>query len=82
MAKTETEGRVMALVDHVRERRLDQKRALCPVCKLDRSVRDQLAEASAQGITRKEQVAWLEEVIGVRLTTPQLNTHFSGRHDD
>jgi len=72
----------MALVDHVREKRLDQKRALCPVCKLDKGVRDQLAEASAQGITRKEQVAWLEDVIGVRLTSAQLNAHFSGRHDE
>ena len=82
MAEQETGRQIMALLDHAREKRLDQRRAMCQVCKLDQGVRDQLAEASAQGITRKEQVAWLEDVIGVRLTTPQLNTHFSGRHDE
>ena len=76
------EERVMALVDHAREKRLDMKRALCPVCKLDRGVRDQLAEASAQGITRKEQVAWLEDIVGVRLSVSQVNAHFAGRHDE
>lgn len=76
------EERVMALVDHAREKRLDMKRALCPVCKLDRGVRDQLAEASAQGITRKEQVAWLEDIVGVRLNVSQVNAHFAGRHDE
>ena len=82
MPEQDTGKKIIALLDHAREKRLDQRRAMCQVCKLDQGVRDQLAEASAQGITRKEQVAWLEDVVGARLTTAQLNAHFSGRHDE
>lgn len=82
MPKQETEAKVMALVDHAREKRMEQKRALCPVCKLSAEVRRQLAEAGDRGITRKEQVAWLKEAVGADITISQLTTHFSGRHDE
>jgi len=73
---------VRALLDHAREKRLDQKRAICPVCNLEQGIRDQLAAASQHGITRKEQVLWLKEAVGVEITIPELNAHFSGRHDE
>jgi len=79
---TKQESDIMALVDHAREQRLDQKRAICPVCKLSAEVRAQLAEAGGRGITRKEQSAWLKEVVGKAITIPELNAHFAGRHDD
>jgi hypothetical protein len=73
----------MSLAEFTQQKRLDQKRAACPVCiNLDEDVRSQLAAASGQGITRKEQMAWLEEVFGLRVTTHQLSAHFQGRHDD
>lgn len=72
-----------SLAEFAREKRMDVRRASCPICAhLDADVRQQLAEASAQGITRKEQMAWLEEVFGLRVTTHQLSAHFQGRHDD
>lgn len=78
-----TNGGPASLGEFVRRSRLDVKRASCPICAhLDPDVRRQLADASAQGITRKEQIAWLEAVHHTRVTTHQLSAHFQGRHDD
>jgi len=77
------DGSTPSLGDFVRQNRLDVKRASCPICAhLDLDVRRQLADASTQGITRKEQIAWLEAVHHNRVTTHQLSAHFQGRHDD
>jgi hypothetical protein len=77
-----TEETLMSLVDFAREERMKQKRALCPVCQLSAAVRAQLANAGELGFTRKEQARWLEDVVKVRITSPQLNAHFAGRHDE
>lgn len=77
------DGSTPSLGEFVRQNRMDVKRASCPICAhFDLDVRRQLADASNQGITRKEQIAWLEAVHHNRVTTHQLSAHFQGRHDD
>lgn len=82
MAQPKAEAAIMALAEYVRGKRLDEKRAVCPVCRLGAEVRKELAIAGQRGYTRKEQVGWLREVVGVEITALELQAHFAGRHDD
>ena len=81
MTKGETERRVMALVDHAKGKRLEQKKALCPVCKLTPEIRAQITEARARGVTQNEIIVGLAELYGIEISTSELQSHVSGRHD-
>lgn len=83
---TESEGdmtdKKLSLVEHAKKAKKDAARARCPACKLSRHVRAQIVEAKVAGVTNKEIVAWLEEVHDVTVTTQDLLTHGTGRHDE
>lgn len=59
----------------------DKKRAGCPVCSLPADIREQLAAARKQRISRTEQLEWLAAEHGIQLSAAQFDTHNSARHE-
>jgi hypothetical protein len=68
----------VTLLDFMR----DKKRAGCAVCALPDTVRTQLLAARDKKIRRADQIEWLRTVIGAELTSRDLDSHYSGRHDE
>lgn len=58
-----------------------KRRAECVVCQLPAEVLDQLALARDKHIRRSDQVAWLNGEVGVKITSSDLDKHYSGRHN-
>lgn len=71
-----------SLLEFANAKERAMKREACVICKLPAQVRAQLAQAGERGITRKMQIAWLQEVHRVKVGTSDLQAHFLGRHDD
>jgi hypothetical protein len=74
------------LVDRVAARSLEQfardkRRANCPVCKLDLSIRKQIVAARERKVPRAVIFSWLTEEHHARITDRDLTLHAAGRHD-
>ena len=76
-AKTEK----VSLVDYARKKRAAELRASCPICALPDAVREQLRQARPKKIPRAVVLAWLTGEMGIKVTSPQLDTHNQGKHD-
>lgn len=69
-----------SLTDFVRDRRLEQKRANCPVCQLPDDVQEQIHRASERKIRRTEVLAWLNATLGHPIKDVDLTAHYNARH--
>ena len=63
---------VGSLRDFVREERLAADRAACPVCRLEATIRRELAD---DGVTRALKIRYVERKCGVTLTLANLDAH-------
>ena len=75
MSKSQKE--TLSLADFMRAKR----RAECPVCQLPEEVTEQLAEAGRKKISRRDQIEWLNNELGIDISSADLDKHYSGRHN-
>jgi hypothetical protein len=66
-----------SLIDYT----MEKKRKACAVCSLPTDIRDQLREARTRKIRLPEQIEWLAEEHGIKLTRAHFDAHYSGRHE-
>lgn len=60
---------------------LDQKRARCKVCNLDKDVYQQIVEARTRRIKQAIIVDWLKQEHDITVTIQEFLLHYSGKHD-
>lgn len=66
-----------SLIDYT----MAKKRAACVICSLPNEIKSQLREARNRKIRLPEQIEWLAEEQGIKLTRAQFDAHYSGRHE-
>jgi len=69
------------LADFVHEKRVIERRNTCPVCKLPKAVRDEIASCRTLKVPQGWILEWLRTEIGVEVTGPQLRVHRVAYHD-
>lgn len=80
--KTQTAAKQQArsLLEFAIERRRDERRAACAICRLPDDVRAQLRLARDKKIDTPTRLAWLA-TIGHQVSDLDLKTHGSSAHD-
>lgn len=61
---------------------LAKKRAGCRVCQLPIEVVAEMRSARSKKIQRPVMLEWLQREHGIRLTSADLDAHYSGRHEN
>lgn len=64
------------------EYQMAKKRAACGVCKLSDDLKEQLVLARTRKMRVPEQLDWLREQYGIKLTRADFERHHSGRHEE
>lgn len=77
--KAKTTPRTLA--DFARDKRVSERMANCPVCKLPKEVREELARCRTLKIPGAWILEWLEGEHGVTVTPAELSAHRTGYHD-
>lgn len=79
MSSSKVKDRVPTLLEYAQK----EGRTTCRVCQLSIEIRRQIGRpASEQGISRGQQVRWLQLVSGVEIMMNELIAHVNERHDE
>lgn len=73
--------RAQSLLQFAHERRREERRAACPICRLPDEVRAQLRVARDKKIDTRTRLDWLASIGHGDITELDLKTHGSSGHD-